>query len=181
MLRHKLAALIGVLAIFSTVSLFGGVAQAQTYPPGTSVPPPCVPGNASAGNVAVGQSVTFTLCGDFTGTTTVSVNGAVVLTKTATNGAVVVVVTVVSQSVLSVGDPVNVAAVCGTNGIVATGSGTPGRSTGTFDLVCTPTTTAKSGLAFTGANILRSVLIALALIIVGALMIIFQRRRRQTI
>jgi len=115
----------------------------------------------------------------------ITVNGVVTVTKTPTNGAVVVVVTVVSQTVLTIGnDPANVAATCGTNTVVATGMASPGgagTSTGTFNLVCTTTTTTKGGLALTGANVLRALLVALALIVIGALLVIFQRRRRQTI
>jgi hypothetical protein len=170
----------GAMVVFSTVFFMAGAAQAQTgYPPGTSVPPPCVAGNVNAGTVAVGQTITFTLCGDFTGTVSVSVNGAVVLTKTATGGAVVIVVTIISPTVAQVEDPVNAAIVCGNNVVSATGPGTPGESTGNFNLACTTTTTTKSGLAFTGTNILRSVLIALALIVLGALLVVFQRRRHQ--
>jgi hypothetical protein len=172
----------GAMVVFSTVLFMGAAAQAQTgYPPGTSVPPPCVAGNVNAGTVAVGQTITFTLCGDFTGTVAVSVNGAVVLTKTATGGAVVVVVTIISPTVAQVEDPVNAAIVCGNNVVSATGPGTPGLSTGNFNLACTTTTTTKSGLAFTGTNVLRSLLIALALIVLGALLVVFQRRRRRQI
>jgi hypothetical protein len=184
-LRHKLAALLGAVAVFSTVFLLGAVAQAQSYPPGTSVPS-CTPGDVNAGNVSVGQTVTFTLCGDFApgAAVTVTVNGVAALTKTPTNGAVVVVITVTSQTVLAVSDPVNVAAICGSNSAVATGAkmgGGTGSSTGTFNLVCTTTTTTSKPLAFTGANILMAVLIAFALIVLGALLVAFQRRRRQSV
>ena len=184
-LRHRLAALVGALVVFSSVFLAGSVAGAQTgYPPGTSVPA-CTVGNVNAGNVSVGQTVTFTLCGNFApgATVTVTVNGAVTLTKTPTNGAVVVVITVVSQTVLAVDDPVNVAAVCGVNTATATGAaatGGTGQSTGTFNLLCTSTTTTKSGLAFTGTNVFRFLLVAFALIVIGALLVVLQRRRRQT-
>lgn len=182
-LRHKSLALFGAVAVMSVVLLTGGVAGAQTgYPPGTTTVPACVAGNVNAGNVAVGQTITFTLCGNFTaGTTdTITVNGAVVLTKTPTNGADVVVVTITSQTVAAVGDPVNAAIVCGTNTVTATGPGTPGTSSGTFNLECATPTTTSSGLAFTGANVLMGLLIALVLIVVGALIVIFQRRRHQT-
>jgi hypothetical protein len=104
-----------------------------------------------------------------------------VLTKTATGGEVVVVVTIISPTVAQVEDPVNAAIVCGNNVVSATGPGTPGLSTGNFNLACTTTTTTKSGLAFTGTNVLRSLLIALALIVLGALLVVFQRRRRRQI
>jgi hypothetical protein len=184
-LRRRCAALIGALAVFSTVFLTGGAALAQTgYPPGTSVPS-CVPANVNAGTIAVGQTVTFTLCGNFAAgaTVTVTVNGAPTLTKTPTNGAVEVVVTAVSTTVLQVGDPTNVAAICGTNTVTATGATTAGvgTSTGTFTLVCTTTATTSSPLAFTGANVLLALGVALVLIVLGALLVVFQRRRRQTI
>jgi hypothetical protein len=181
-LRHRLLALIGAVAVMATVSLIGGVAQAQTgsgYPPGTSTTlAECTAGNANAGNVAVGQTITFTLCGDFTAgqLVTIKVNGAVALTKLP-NGAVVVVITVVSQTVLQVSDPVNVAAVCGTNNVNATGGGTPGAASGTFNLACAAASTASGGLAFTGANIALGVIIALALISVGVLLRILSNRR----
>lgn len=185
-LRHRLLALVGAMAIMSTVVLgaLGGVAQAQTgYPPGTTTLPACVAGNVNAGNVSVGQTITFTLCGNYTagGTDTITVNGAVVLTKTPTNGAVIVVVTVVSQTVATVSDPVNVAIVCGTNTVTATGPGTPGTSTGTFNLECSPTTTTSTGLAFTGANIMKALLIALVLIVAGVALFILGRRRRHAL
>jgi hypothetical protein len=183
-----LVAVVGALAALSSIFLFGATAQAQTngYPPGTSVPT-CVAGNVNAGNLVVGQTVTFTLCGNFAAgaSITVNVNGVShVFTKTAVNGAVVVVVTVVSSTVLAVGDPVNVAATCGTNTVVATGAAASGETTsvtGTFNLVCTSTTTTGNGLALTGTNAVIGILTAVGLIIVGALLVVFQRRRRQTI
>ncbi len=196
MLRHKMAALIGVVLICSTVLLYGGPASAHSsalpmqqacgYPLSACPPaPPCVVGNADAGSVTVGQTITFTLCGNFApgAAVSIAVNGAVVLTKPPTNGAVVVVITVVSQSLLHVDDPVNAAAVCGSNTVVASGAsaaGGTGTSTGRFNLSCTSTTT-KSGLALTGANVMLGLLLAAALIIVGAVLVVFQRRRRQTI
>jgi hypothetical protein len=184
-LRHKLAALIGAVAMFSAVFLLGGAAQAQSYPPGTSVPS-CTVGNVNAGSISVGQTVTFTLCGNFApgAAVTVTVNGVSVFTKAPTNGAVTVVITVKSSTVLAVDDPVNVAAVCGVNTAVATGAtvgGGSASSSGTFNLVCTSSTTTSSGLAFTGTNVIEALLVAFALIVIGALLVVFQRRRRQTI
>jgi hypothetical protein len=191
-LRRKLVALSGAVAMMSAVLLLGGVAHAQSYPPGTTVPT-CSPSNQNKGTVAVGAVVTFTLCGPFAPgpLVNVTVNGVDVFTKHATNGAVVVVVTVTSQTVLSVDDPVNVAAICGVNTAVAKGTlvdGTPGTSTGTFTLTCTSATTGgttssttSSGLAFTGANIIEALLVAFGLIVIGALLVAFQRRRRQGI
>jgi hypothetical protein len=195
-LRGKLAALVGATVIFGTVVLAGGAAMAQTggYPPGTSVPPPCTSGNINAGNVSVGQTVKFTLCGEFTDGSSVDVvvNGKDVGTKTPLDGSVQVVIEVISPTVLQVDDPVSATAVCGSNTAVATGPGTPGTATGTFNLVCTSTTTsttvgattsttkATGALAFTGARILEALLIAAALIVVGAVLVLMQRRRRQS-
>ncbi len=134
--------------------------------------------------MSVGQTITFTLCGNFApgAAVTITVNGTIVFTKAPTNGAVVVVITIVSQSVAQVGDPVNVAIACGANAVTATGAaagGGTGTSTGNFNLVCTSTTTTSSGLALTGANVLLALGIAMVLIVLGALLVVFQRRRRQ--
>jgi len=181
-LGHKMAALVAAFTLFGSVFLLGGVASAQVggYPPPTTVPA-CTPGNVTVGVVAVGQTVTFTLCGGFDpgAQIPVKVNGVVVATKTAVNGAVVVVVTVVSQSVLAV--DADAAAVCGTNTVVATGTGTPGTSTGTFTIDCTSSTTSSGGLPLTGANVAELVLIALGLIGAGTVLVVVQRRRRSTI
>jgi hypothetical protein len=194
--RHKLAALIGAVLLCSTVLLTGGSAsalsspvptQATCYPLSTCpTVPPCVVGNVNAGTVTVGKTITFTLCGDFApgSSVTITANGVVVFTKTPSAGAVTVVVTVTSQTVMAVGDPVNVAATCGTNTIVATGpsaAGGTGMSTGTFTLLCTSTGTTTGPLALTGTNVMIALLIALALIGFGVLLVVLQRKRRQTI
>jgi hypothetical protein len=168
--------------------LAAGSASAQTggYPPPTTVLT-CTPGNANAGSVTVGDTVTFTLCGDFTATATITVNGHAAGTKTAVNGAVTVVVTVASQTELVVNDPVDVAGQCGTNTVVATGPGTPGTSTGTFTLLCNVSTatttspvTSTGALAFTGARLLELLLaVAAAMIVLGTLLVRLQHRRRQ--
>ena len=182
---RRMAALGSAIALLSTIVLGLGTAQAQTvgYPPGTTTTVSCVPGNVNAGTAVVGQTVTLDLCGGFLNgaTVAVTVNGTTVPAKTAVNGAVTAVITVESTTVLSVNDPTNVAAVCGTNTVKATGSGTPGASTGTFNLTCSTTTTANSGLALTGANVARGAAIAFLLIGLGIVLVLLQRRRRQTI
>jgi hypothetical protein len=194
-LRHKMAALVGAVLICSTVLLSGGPASAQSsavprqncYPLSSCPPtPPCTVGSVSAGVVVVGQTITFTLCGDFApgASVTVVVNGTTVFTKTATNGAVVVVITVASQTILQVDDPVNAPAICGNNAVVATGAKVGGGSsspTGTFQLTCTSSTGSKGGLAFTGTNVMLGLLVALGLIALGTVLVVLQRRRRQTI
>jgi len=190
-LRGRVAALMGAVVIVSTVVLAGGAAFAQTggYPPPTTLPL-CTAGGVNAGNVAVGQTVTFTLCGNFAAGATVSltVNGTSVdVTKTPVNGAVTVVITAVSNTVLEVNDPVDVAAACGTNTVVATGSGNPGTATGTFDLLCSTTATtvastatSSSALALTGAHVIELLIIAALLIGLGAVLVAWNRRRRQS-
>ncbi len=175
MLRHKIATLVGALAVFSTVFLMGGVAHAQTgYPPGTGGTP-CIPGNATAGNVAVGQTATFTLC--------------VAASRVPFRSRSTAPWCSPKSALQRPGDHRRHRRLA---------DRPPGRRPrrrrrhlrhqhdrrhrsrhpgylhcGTFNLLCTSTTTTKSGLAFTGANILRSLLIALALIVLGALLVIF--------
>ncbi|MGH9126340.1 MAG: hypothetical protein ACRDZ8_16680 [Acidimicrobiales bacterium] len=190
-LQGRLAALIGTMVIAFTVIATGGPVLAQTggYPPGSSVPS-CTPGNVTISTpVGVGQTVTLTLCGGFADGATVSlkVNGSsVTTTKSPVNGAVTVVIQVISQTQLQVNDPVTAPANCGTNTVTATGSGTPGTSTGTFTLTCSSTTTAagsttttRSSLPLTGARILEALFVALALIAIGTVLVMVQRRRRQ--
>jgi hypothetical protein len=167
-----------------TTVLGGGFAAGQTgYPPTTTTPVLCTGGNASAGTVAVGTTITFTLCGPFKpGTTvTVTVNGGAPSTKTANaNGSVTVVLTVTSTSSGLVNDPVKVDINCGANNVVATGTsptGAAATSTGTFTVNCAPATS-PGGLAFTGANIFKFLAAALLLIAIGAALVLAQRRRR---
>lgn len=189
-LRHRLAALVGAMTLMSTAFLFGGVAQAQSYPPGTSVPA-CTVGDANAGTVAVGQSIKFILCGNFAAgaTITLTVNGTAVtgITKTPANGAVTVDIKVDSTTLIEIDDPVQVAITCGTTNTVTASGPTAGGGTavshGTFAVLCAATTatTTAGGLAFTGGNVVAALAVAVVLIVLGALMVIFQRRRRQTV
>jgi hypothetical protein len=183
--RRNLAALLGTVALIGSVFLSGGVAHAQPYPPGTTVPE-CVAGDINAGTLAIGQTAVFVLCGPFAdgATVNVTVNGTFVFTKVAASGKVQVTVTRISATTVAVGDPVNVATVCGTNTVVATGpsqSGSTVSADGFFNIQCAPTTTTSTGgLAFTGANVLLAVAVALVLIVLGVLLVSFQRRRRQS-
>lgn len=183
-LRHKLVVLVSAITLMCAVSSLGATAVAQSYPPGSSVPS-CTPGNDNVGTVQVGQTVTFVLCGGFTAgaTVTITVNNiTTTVTKTPVNGAVTVVITVASTTTLSVDDPVNVPAICGTNTVVASGPGNPGTSTGTFNLNCGTTTTTSGGaLALTGADVVGIIVVALALIGLGTLLVAMQRRRRHAV
>lgn len=183
---RKLAALTAAVLGVSTV-FFAGSALAQTgYPPGTSLPT-CTVGDINAGSLAVGQTAVFALCGPFApgASVSVTVDGTAVFSKTPVNGIVTVTVTRTSTTVVAVGDPVNVATVCGSNSVTATGPGSSGATAtanGTFVIQCAATTTTtSSGLAFTGANVMLALGVATILIAAGALLVVFQRRRRQTI
>jgi len=161
----------------------GGMAYGQTtptYSPGTSVPA-CTSGAADAGSVAPGQTATFNLCGVFKPGSNVilTVDGQAAGTKVASSAGVVpVVITVTSATTASVNDPVIVNVNCGANTVVATGTGpSGGTQTGTFAVPCAATT--ASGVAFTGANVMKGLLVALLLIAVGAALVLAQRRRRR--
>ncbi|MGH9126179.1 MAG: hypothetical protein ACRDZ8_15860 [Acidimicrobiales bacterium] len=184
LLRHKLIVLVSAITLMCAASSLGAIAVAQSYPPGSSVPS-CTPGNVNIGPpVPVGQSVTLNLCGGFTAGTsvTIKVNGVLTsVTKMPVNGAVTVVITVVSNTTLSIDDPVDVPAICGTNTVVATGQGTPGTSTGTFTLNCSTTTTSTGALALTGADVAGIIVVALVLLVVGSLLVVVQRRRRRAV
>ena len=182
-LRHRFAAVLGLAVLLTTV-LGGGMAAGQTgYPPTTTTPVLCAGGNATAGTIKIGTTITFTLCGTFKPGSTVSVvvDGNPPATKTANgDGSVTVVITVTSGSAGTLNDPVKIALNCGANNVVATGtspSGGAAASTGTFSIDCTPTTT-SGGLAFTGANIFKFLAAALLLIAIGGALVLAERRRR---
>ena len=75
---------------------------------------------------------------------------------------------------------------CGRNTATATGPSTAAQAnvavTGVFTVVCPAAAAAvsKSGLAFTGANVAIIAAVALALVVVGALLVRAFRRRRTT-
>ena len=168
-----------------------GSANAQTgYPPG-----PCAPAVslAAGGSVAVGSTFTVVLapiCVWTPGTAvTVAVNGLTVATKTATaSGTVTVTVRALSSSTLEIDDPVTVPAVCGTNTVAGTGASTVAglavTHTVSFVLVCPATVVASrttaGALAFTGANLIRWSLVAIALLLAGVVIVSTVRKRRRT-
>jgi hypothetical protein len=143
----------------------------------------CTGGNANAGTVVVGTTVTFTLCGAFQpgSAVTITVNGEAAGTKTANaNGSVTIVITITTSTSALVNDPVKVEVNCGANNVVATGTSPTGgaaASTGAFSINCAPTTP-SSGLAFTGANIFKFLAAALLLIAIGGALVLAERRRR---
>lgn len=121
----------------------------------------------------------------------VTVNGVTIPGKVATaNGVVLVGITVVSASQLSVDDPTITPAVCGTNNVTAVGpsaaaQGGTSAQAATFTLLCptTPVVTTSGTpilgqLSRTGAETLRLVAVALALLLAGAAAVVAARRRR---
>jgi len=174
-----LAALIGVAG--AALMVLAPAASAQTsYQVGG-----CASGTVDAGAHAIGSTFSFVLGCPFEpgSTVTITVNGTTVGTKTAdASGAVTVNVTVVSQTQLSINDPVSAPGQCGPNTVVATGAanGATGTNTAGFTVLCPAgvvTPSPRSGVAFTGANVLRWGAIAMVLVAVGAFLIIADRRR----
>jgi hypothetical protein len=171
MRRVILAVGTGLLLVASAVPAFG-----QAYPPGG--------GSVFLGNASVGGTISGDLCGFPAGSqATVNVNGTGGQTgPTDANGCKHVTIQISSQTQGILGDPVNVTIQCGSNSVTATGSGV--TSNGTFNVVCaaaTPAAAPTSRVAFTGANILRWSVAAVALLALGALMVWGTRRRRPTL
>ena len=123
-----------------------------------------------------------------------TVNGVDIPGKVATaSGFVLVDITVVSTTQLSIDDPILTPAVCGVNTATARGpspTAQGGISTQTANFTLNCPTAADTGtrtvtpvpvqgtLSRTGANMLRVVAAALALIVAGATAVIASRRRR---
>ena len=200
---QSLVALIGtaVVALF----LVAPAASAQTdgYPPG-----PCttVVGTQDVGTVTVGQHFTLQLapvCVFTVGASvTVTVNGVTIPGKVANaDGFVLVDITVVSATELSVDDPTTAPAVCGVNTVTASGPSSTAQGgvtsqTANFTLTCPPAAGAGTGagagtvpsagaatpiqarLSLTGANIARTLAVALALMVAGSFAVVTARRRR---
>jgi len=192
----SIAALMAVLS--GAAMLIAPAASAQTgYPP-----PPCRPldGTQYAGAFQIGETFTealtpvclFTPGADIT----VTVNGQSVTPppKAAeANGSVNVTVFVESATSLLIDDPVRVSSRCGGNVIVATGPSQVARAnvtqTATFDVVCpgapgatppgaTPPRAVRGRVAFTGANVALLAGVALALVGIGAVLVVANRRRK---
>jgi hypothetical protein len=192
------AALVGLVTGLFMLAL-GPVASAQTgYPPG-----PCTAtvGTLDVGTVTIGQHFVIQVAPTCVFTVgapvTVTVNGVNIPGKVANaSGFVLVDVTVVSATQLSIGDPVTTPAVCGVNTVTASGpsataQGGVATQTATFTLTCpatvpvasasTPATPIQSRLSLTGANTLRFVAIALALVGTGSMAVVATRRRRRAL
>jgi len=185
---------------FSVAALvaFAGSAALLLAPPAMAqtagYPPTCNPADIpqDAGSHNVGDTFQVRLeppCVFTPGReVAVSVNGTKVGKKTAdASGFVTVTVRAVSATEFSIEDPVSVVARCGNNSAVGNGpsaaAGTNVTQTANFRLVCPgvpgggPVTPVKGSVAFTGANIAKWAAVALALIGVGAVLVVADRRR----
>jgi hypothetical protein len=161
-----------------------------------------VSGTTDVGTVTVGQQFVIQVaptCAFNPGAAlTVTVNGVSIVGKVANaGGQVLVTVTAISSTQLSVDDPTVTPAVCGVNTVTVSGpssgsvSGVATQSA-TFTLTCgatattvapiatTGVTTISGGsvLSRTGADSLRMVAVALALLGLGSLAVVATRRRR---
>lgn len=181
----SIAALVAVLS--GTAFLVAPAASAATVYP----PPLCTPttGAQSAGGHQVGEtfSVTLTPVCIFTpgATVTITVNGQVVGTKVAdASGSVTVTINVASATSLLVEDPVRAPGQCGANSLSANGPSQVAQTnvtqTAAFDVLCPGAVPqAQQGrVAFTGANVARMAALALALIGIGSVLVVGNRRRR---
>jgi len=192
-----MTALLGLLS--GIVILLAPTAHAQTgYPPGACT---VLAGTQSVGSITVGLRfiVQLTPTCVFTSgaAVTVVVNGVNIPSKTANaSGFVLVDITAVSATQLSIDDPVLTPAVCGVNTVTARGPSTVAggatvNQTANFTLNCVATTGATTGsttgpptpvtgrLSLTGANMVRWGSAALALVVVGSLFVLADRRRHQ--
>jgi hypothetical protein len=175
------SAIVFTLAVPATAQTGSGIGLCTT-----------LTGTQDVGTVSIGQRFVLQLaptCVLTPGTpVTVTVNGVNIPGKVANaSGFVLVDITVVSATQLSVDDPVLTPAICGVNTVTATGlSAAAGQNvtqTATFRVNCpaavpaTPITTGR--LSLTGANIARWTAAALALVAVGSMFVLADRRRHR--
>jgi len=149
-------------------------------------------GSQNVGSVNVGQTFVLQIAPQCIFTSgagiVVTVNGVNIPGKVANaSGVVLVQITVVSATQLSIDDPVLTPAICGTNTVTARGPSTVAggqqvTQTATFTVNCTTTpvaaTPVQGRLSLTGANSLRFVAIAVALLAAGSIALVATRRRR---
>jgi len=182
----KRAVLISGLALLFAASAGPALAQTTT----TAYVPPGCSGTTNLGSAAPGGTITGTMAPQcrFQGNVNMAVNGGAAGQKAPNSGGGVNVnLLVQSTTAGQLNDPVAVTLQPGTNTITATGTtiqGSTATVTGTFTVSTTATTAAgaasapASRVAFTGANVLRWSLAALALIGIGVLFVMGSRRRR---
>lgn len=158
-----------------TTTYAGGAAATTTSP--------VVSGTQAAGTHPVGSTFQVEVCGYATGSSVaVSVDGQPAGVKTSdTNGCAQITLVVRSASLLDVSDPVTVSIRCGANSLVATGKAGSGQTmiqTVAFVVPCA--VPARSGFAFSGANVMRELAVAAVLLVVGLVLVLADRRSRAT-
>lgn len=205
---RSLVALLGTVACALFVLAPAASAQTDGYPPGpcTAVVGSQDVGTVTVGQhftLQLAPVCVFTAGASVT----VTVNGVSIPGKVANaNGFVLVDITVVSATELSVDDPTTAPAVCGVNTVTASGpsstaQGGVSSQTANFTLTCpatgtgsgagtgagagtggvpsaTAATPIQARLSLTGANVARTVALALALMVAGSLAVVTSRRRR---
>ena len=194
-MRRRTLYVMAVVMLGSAGLLLGaGPAAAQTNGSGSSIGP-CRPLNNTVdlGTFNVGDSLRPHLVPiclfDPGAAVATTVNGQSVGTKTAdATGGVTASITITSDTQLTVDDPIVVSGKCGRNNVSATGPSSAAQAdvtvTGIFNVVCNAApvgaVVSKGGIAFTGANIARLAALALALVIVGFVIVRIMRRRRDS-
>ena len=190
-MRRNASSAIGALLALALASAVVVLTPSPALP--QAYPQPCVQvtGSQSVGDIRVGETFTFQIAPQCTftvgATITINANG-VVFTKVANvAGFVEVTVRVISQAAFEINP--TVPAKCGPNTITATGpstvaGGRPVTQTATFNLACdagTPraraATPVRGRLSLTGTDVLPSAAAALALLLVGPLLVTASRRR----
>jgi hypothetical protein len=194
--------LIVVLGVMTLALMAAAPAGAQTYPTGSTTPTTASPssGSINAGTLGADGTVSVDVCGFVPGSTvSISLNGSPVTTATVgSNGCATITIQVVSPGtalgravfaaaglrLAATSSSLKINGVTATglppgqqNTIAATGTGTNLASRTVNVFFTTSTGASGGGLPRTGAMILRWSLAALALIAVGGLLVLADRRR----
>ena len=168
-----------VLGAMALAFVCAAPAVAQSYPGTTSTT--LAPTTQNIGVLAVGQETTILSGGFAPGAVTVAVNGQGGASDTAAaNGVVSTTVAVLGVSLMRV-EGVQFPANCGGNTVAVTGSVATGgtRTVNTsFDIACAATADASGLLPRTGGAILGWSLAGIALVALGSLLVVSNRRRR---
>lgn len=173
--------LLGALAV--TLALAApAVAQTDPYPGTTSTTAVAATATQVAGTVAVGETTTITSCPFTPGPVNLAVNAEPAGTDTAEpDGCARTTVAVLGVDLVRV-EGTQVAARCGDNTLAVSGPGATAatRTVNTvFGIDCpAPAATAGGTLPRTGAMVLRWSLAGAALLAVGWLIVLADRRRR---
>jgi hypothetical protein len=187
----SIAALVAFVGSAAFLAAAPAVAQTPGYPPTCNAADVA----QNAGVHQIGETFRVTLAPPCVFTPGASVNvtvdGQTVGTKVAdASGFITVTIHVVSATELQIDDPVSVRSQCGGNSLVGTGpsqadGGATVSQTVTFSVACPGpgggvAQPVSGRVAFTGANIAKWAAVALALVAIGALLVVANRRRGHT-